>query len=74
MLRAKIAQYYNRLELPLNTDQVLVTTGASEALLFAFMTCLNPGDEIILPEPFYANYISFALSAGITIVPITTRD
>ena len=72
-LRAKIAQYYNRLELPLNTDQVLVTTGASEALLFAFMTCLNPGDEIILPEPFYANYISFALSAGITIVPITTR-
>lgn len=72
-LRAKIAQYYNRLELPLSTDQVLVTTGASEALLFAFMTCLNPGDEIILPEPFYANYISFALSAGITIVPITTR-
>ncbi|MBK8492487.1 MAG: pyridoxal phosphate-dependent aminotransferase [Saprospirales bacterium] len=72
-LRNKIAQYYTNLGLPLDFEQVLVTTGASEALLFAFMACLNPGDEIILPEPFYANYISFALTAGIKIVPIPTR-
>ncbi|MCB9284395.1 MAG: pyridoxal phosphate-dependent aminotransferase [Lewinellaceae bacterium] len=72
-LRSTIAQYYTRLGLPIDTSQVLVTTGASEALLFAFMSCLNPGDEIILPEPFYANYIGFALTAGIVIVPIPTR-
>jgi len=72
-LRAKIAQYYSKLGLPVDTSQVLVTTGASEALVFSFMTCFNPGDEIIIPEPFYANYIGFALTAGINIVPIPTR-
>lgn len=72
-LRNKIAAYYTRLGLPINNQQVLVTTGASEALGFAFMSCLNPGDEIIVPEPFYANYISFALTAGVKILPLTTH-
>ncbi|MFN0202341.1 MAG: pyridoxal phosphate-dependent aminotransferase [Bacteroidia bacterium] len=72
-LRVKIANYYTRLNLPITKDEVLVTTGASEALLFAFMTCLNPDDEVIVPEPFYANYNSFALTAGIKVVPITTH-
>lgn len=72
-LRKKIAEYYTRLGLSVNTDEVLVTTGASEALLFIFMTCLNPGDEIIVPQPFYANYNSFALTAGVKVVPITTH-
>ncbi|MBX7241520.1 MAG: pyridoxal phosphate-dependent aminotransferase [Bacteroidia bacterium] len=71
-LRAKIAQYYTRLNLPVTTNEVIVTTGASEALLFIFMACLNPGDEIIVPQPFYANYNSFALTAGVKVVPITT--
>ena len=72
-LRAKIAAYYTRLDLPITTNEVLVTTGASEALLFIFMACLNPGDEIIVPQPFYANYNSFALTAGVKVVPITTH-
>lgn len=72
-LRTKIAEYYTRLHLPINNHQVLVTTGASEALAFAFMSCLNAGDEIIVPEPFYANYISFALTAGVKILPLTTH-
>lgn len=72
-LRAKIAAYYQRLNLPVTTDNVIVTTGASEALFFIFMTCLNPGDEIIVPEPFYANYNSFALTAGVQVVPIRTH-
>jgi len=71
-LRKKIATYYTRLNLPINHNEVLVTTGASEALFFAFMACLNPGDEVIIPEPFYANYNSFALTAGIKVVPIRT--
>jgi aspartate aminotransferase len=72
-LRRKIAAYYANLGHPINTDQVLVTNGASEALHFVFMTCLNPGDEVIVPEPFYANYNSFALTAGVKIVPIRTN-
>lgn len=71
-LRVKIAQYYTRLGLPVTTDEVLVTTGGSEALAFTFLACLNPGDEVIIPEPFYANYNSFALSSGIKVVPIRT--
>lgn len=71
-LRKKIAEYYQRLHLPVTTDDVIVTTGASEALFFIFMSCLNPDDEIIVPEPFYANYNSFALTAGVKVVPIHT--
>ena len=51
-------------------EKILITTGGSEALLFAFQTCLNPGEEIIIPEPFYANYNGFAVSSGVTIVPV----
>ena len=50
-------------------DDILVTTGGSEALVFAFMSCLNPGDQVIIPEPFYANYNGFAQMAGVEVVP-----
>jgi aspartate aminotransferase len=54
-------------------EQILVTTGGSEALIFAFQACLEPGDEVIIPEPFYANYLGFAQSAGVKVVPVTSR-
>ncbi len=71
--RDKLADFYNQRGLNITADDVIVTTGGSEALLFAMMAICNPGDEIIIPEPFYANYNSFALEAGVTIVPITAR-
>lgn len=71
-LREKIASYYSRLGYPVNEQQVLVTTGASEALSFVFSTCFNPGDELIVPEPFYANYNGFSVFSDINIVPIQT--
>ncbi len=72
-LRKAIADYYERLGYPINTDQVIVTTGASEALTFVFASCLNPGDEIIVPEPFYANYNGFSIFSNAKVVPIHTR-
>jgi aspartate aminotransferase len=69
----KFAQYYRRLGLPVEGENLIVTTGGSEALLFSFMLCLDPGDEVIIPEPFYANYNGFAISSGAKVVPITTR-
>lgn len=69
--RKKLAESYRRMGLPVDSDQVLITTGGSEALLFTIMSCLDEGDEIIVPEPFYANYNSFALTSGAVIVPIT---
>jgi aspartate aminotransferase len=69
--RKKLAAYYNRLHIPISYEEVMITTGGSEALLFGLMSCLDEGDEIIIPEPFYANYLSFALIAGARIVPIT---
>jgi aspartate aminotransferase len=69
----KFAQYYRRLGLNVQKEHLLVTTGGSEALLFAFMGCLDPGDEVIIPEPFYANYNGFAIASGAKVVPITTR-
>jgi aspartate aminotransferase len=69
----KFAQYYRRLGLNVQKEHLLVTTGGSEALLFAFMSCLDPGDEVIVPEPFYANYNGFAIASGAKVVPITTR-
>lgn len=69
--REGLAAYYNKLGLKLTYENILVTTGGSEALLFAFNACLNPGDEVIIPEPFYANYNGFAKSTGVNIVPIT---
>ncbi len=72
-LRQAIGRYYDRLGYPINQDQVIVTTGASEALSFIFAACLNPGDEIIVPEPFYANYNGFSVFTNVTVVPIPTR-
>lgn len=71
--REGIAEYYRKLNLPINAEDVLITTGGSEALLFSFMTCFNEGDEVIIPEPFYANYNGFAKTANIKIVPVTSR-
>ena len=66
-LREKLVKYYGRFNIALSPDDIIVTTGGSEAVLFAFMACLNPGDEIIVPEPAYANYMAFAVSAGAVI-------
>ena len=71
-LREKLTEYYAQYQIRLTPDDIIVTTGGSEAVLFAFMTCLNPGDEIIVPEPAYANYMAFAISAGAVIRPITS--
>lgn len=71
--RIKLANYYDRLGLKVKPEHVMITTGGSEALLFGIMSCLDEGDEIIVPEPFYANYNSFALTSGAKIVPITAK-
>lgn len=68
--RKKLTEYYSRLGIAVNPDQMIVTTGGSEGILFAMLTCLNPGDEIIIPEPFYANYNGFATAAGVVVKPI----
>ncbi len=68
--RKGLAQYYNDHRIPVTQDQIIITTGGSEALLFGMMSCFDPGDELIIPEPFYANYNAFAIQAGITVVPL----
>jgi len=68
--RKGLATYYNEHGIAINHEHIIITTGGSEALLFGMMACFDPGDEIIIPEPFYANYNSFAVSAGITVVPV----
>ena len=68
--REKLAKYYERNEINVSSEDIIVTTGGSEALLFAMGTITDPGDEVIIPEPFYANYNGFATSSGVTIVPI----
>ena len=70
--RKGLADYYNNLNLNVSFEDILVTTGGSEALLFAFNSCLNEGDEVIIPEPFYANYNGFAKTAGVNVVPVTS--
>ena len=70
--RRKLVDYYNRYNIHLTPDDIIVTTGGSEAVFFAFMSCLNPGDEIIVPEPAYANYMAFAISAGARIRTVST--
>ena len=70
--RKKMSEYYRNLGIEIDYTQILITTGGSEAILFGLMTCFNPGEEIITPEPFYANYNGFATAAGINIVPITS--
>ena len=69
-LRERLADYYRRYRIEVDANDIIVTTGGSEAVLFAFMSCLDPGDEIIVPEPAYANYMAFAISAGATIKTI----
>lgn len=69
-LRKKLKEYYKRFNIDVDIDDIIVTTGGSEAVLFAFMACLDPGDEIIVPEPAYANYMAFAISAGAKIVTV----
>lgn len=71
--RRKLVTYYEQFATGLDYKNIIVTCGGSEAIRFAFMSCLNPGDEIIVPEPCYANYIGFANEAGVTIVAISTQ-
>ena len=71
--RKKLVQYYQKTGIELSHQDIIITTGGSEAILFGFFTCLNPGDEVIIPEPFYANYNGFACAAGVTVVPITSH-
>ena len=70
--REKLVGYYERFNIDLTADDIIITSGGSEAVLFAFLSCLNPGDEIIVPEPAYANYMAFAISAGAVIRTIAT--
>ena len=69
--RRKLVSYYRSVGIEVTHEQILVTTGGSEAIMFGFFACLNPGDEVIIPEPFYANYNGFAVTAGVKVVPIT---
>ena len=70
--RKKLVNYYAKYNIRLTADDIIVTSGGSEAVLFSFLACLNPGDEIIVPEPAYANYMAFAISAGAVIRTIAT--
>ncbi len=70
--REKLVGYYAKYNINVSADDIIITTGGSEAVLFAFLACLNPGDEIIVPEPAYANYMAFAVSAGAVIRPVSS--
>ncbi len=70
--RRRLVDYYKKVGITINHNQIIVTTGGSEAILFGFMACLDPGDEVIIPEPFYANYNGFAVAAGVIVKPITS--
>jgi len=71
--REGLAEYYRKNGIDITSEDVLITTGGSEALTFGFNTCFNPGDEVIIPEPFYANYNSFAMSNNVKVVPVTAH-
>ena len=71
--RRKLTGYYKKVGIDVSYDQIMITTGGSEAIMFGFITCLNPGDEVIIPEPFYANYNGFACAAGVKVVPVTSQ-
>lgn len=71
-LRDKLVSYYSKFNINVTADDIIVTTGGSEAVLFSFLACLDPGDEIIVPEPAYANYMAFAISAGAIIKTVTS--
>ncbi len=71
--RKKLVEYYAKVGIDIDSNQIIVTAGGSEAIVFAMMACLDPGDEVIIPEPFYANYNGFAVMAGVNIVPVTAH-
>lgn len=71
--RRKLATYYQKLGINIDCNEIIITTGGSEAISFAMKVCLNPGDEIIIPEPFYTNYNGFAIDANVKVVPITSN-
>lgn len=70
--RKKVAEYYKRWSIDVTEEEIILTAGGSEAILFAFNSCLDPGDEVIIPEPFYANYNGFAVSSGVVVKPIVS--
>ena len=70
--RRKLVDYYASVGINVNYQQIIITTGGSEAIQFGFMACLDAGDEVIIPEPFYANYNGFAVAAGVKVVPVTS--
>ncbi|MEO8961339.1 MAG: pyridoxal phosphate-dependent aminotransferase [Ginsengibacter sp.] len=71
--RKKLTEYYRSVNISVDHEEIIITTGASEAILFGFMSCLDVGDEILISEPFYANYNAFAVTAGIIVKPITSH-
>jgi aspartate aminotransferase len=71
--RKKLVNYYGSVNIDVNHEEIIITTGASEAILFGFMSCLDVEDEILISEPFYANYYAFAVTAGVTVKPITSH-
>ena len=75
-LREKLVKYYAKYNIIVDADDIIVTTGGSEAVFFSFMACLDPGDELIVPEPAYANYMAFAISCGAVIktIPSTIEE
>src|SRR6201985_540715 len=70
--RRKLVSYYKKAGIDIDYNQIIITTGGSEAILFGFMACLDAGDEVIIPEPFYANYNGFAVAAGVVVKPVTS--
>jgi len=70
--RKKLVQYYKKMNIDVNETNIFITTGGSEAIIFTLLSALSPGDEVIIPEPFYTNYNGFAVMAGVNVVPVTT--
>src|SRR5215510_13598926 len=70
--RKKLVNYYKRVGIDIGYEHIIITTGGSEAILFGFFCCFDQGDEVIIPEPFYANYNGFATEAGVKVIPITS--
>lgn len=70
--RRKLVSYYKKVGINVSYDQIIITTGGSEAIMFGFFTCFDAGDEVIIPEPFYANYNGFAVAAGVKVIPVTS--
>src|SRR6186713_2907611 len=71
--RKKLVEYYRKVGINIDYTQIIITTGGSEAILFGFMCCCDVGDEVLIPEPFYANYNGFAVAAGVTVKSITSK-